>query len=251
MNEPSRIITPAPARTYQAPQLQSDGSDASTLMQVISRAATDPNFDIEKMERLLTMHERIRETQAKAAFQDALAQMQPELPLIQERGSIKNNAGNVQSKYAYWEDIVTQITPILSKYGFGLSFKIANTDKAVTVTAILMHRMGHREESPFTLPMDTSGSKNAVQAAASSVSYGKRYTAGALLNLRTGEIDNDGASNGCVNADQIANIEALLTEVNASKDSFLRTIKASSIESIKAASYPMVVGILEAKRKKS
>jgi hypothetical protein len=192
MNEPSRIITPAPARTYQAPQLQSDGSDASTLMQVISRAATDPNFDIEKMERLLTMHERIRGQQAMAAYQDALAQMQPELPIIGERGGIKDKAGNIQSKYALWEDIVGQITPVLSRHGFAISFRTSNDAKEATVTAVLMHKQGHREESPMTLPMDTSGSKNAVQAVGSSISYGKRYTASALLNLRTGEVDNDG-----------------------------------------------------------
>ncbi|WP_185835578.1 ERF family protein [Pseudomonas aeruginosa] len=38
---------------------------------------------------------------------------------------------------------------------------------------------------------DTSGNKNAVQAVASSVSYGKRYTAGALLNFTTHGEDDD------------------------------------------------------------
>ena len=44
----------------------------------------------------------------------------------------------------------------------------------------------------MVLPVDTSGSKNGVQAVASSVSYGKRYTAGLLLNITTTGEDDDG-----------------------------------------------------------
>ena len=41
------------------------------------------------------------------------------------------------------------------------------------------------------LPLDTSGSKNGVQAVGSTVSYGKRYAICALLNISTGD-DTDG-----------------------------------------------------------
>src|SRR5690606_16446095 len=55
----------------------------------------------------------------------------------------------------------------------------------------LTHKSGHREETTIKLPADPSGNKNAVQAVASSVSYGKRYTAGALLNLTSHAEDDD------------------------------------------------------------
>jgi hypothetical protein len=42
---------------------------------------------------------------------------------------------------------------------------------------VLSHELGHSEETTMTLPLDTSGSKNNVQAVGSSTSYGKRYTA--------------------------------------------------------------------------
>jgi len=44
----------------------------------------------------------------------------------------------------------------------------------------------------MTLPLDNSGSKNAVQAVGSSVSYGKRYVMAALLNITTRGEDDDG-----------------------------------------------------------
>jgi hypothetical protein len=169
---------------------------AVALVDVIGRAAADPNVDIEKMERLLAMHERIVERDAKAQYADALSRLQPSLPLISERGGIKDKHGNVQSRYALWEDIVRIVTPLLAAEGFSLSFRTKSDEKSVTVTGVLLHRAGHSEETSLTLPMDTSGSKNNVQGVGSSTSYGKRYTAAALLNLRTGEVDDDGQSGG-------------------------------------------------------
>lgn len=166
------------------------------VMDLISRAATDPNVDIDKMERLLAMQERILARDAKAAYADALARLQPKLPLITQRGEIKDRNGKVQSRYSKWEDVVAAITPLLAEEGFSLSFRTKSDEKSVTVTGVLLHRDGHSEETSLTLPMDTSGSKNSVQGVGSSTSYGKRYTCGALLNLRTGDVDDDGQSAG-------------------------------------------------------
>lgn len=171
-------------------------TESTSILAVIERAARSPDVDLDKMERLLAMHERIVERQAKTEYFAALSRMQPHLPMIVERGGITNKYGEVQSKYALWEDIVGQITPILSENGFALSFRVANTEGVVTVTGVLSHSAGHSEQTSLPLPIDGSGSKNAVQAVGSSTSYGKRYTAAALLNLRTGEIDDDGQATG-------------------------------------------------------
>lgn len=233
-----------------APEAQ---SDARTIIQVIERAAMNPDVDISKMERLLAMQERIHDRTAKAAYAAALAAMQPELPIIAERGGIKDRGGNVQSRYALWEDIVGVITPILSRHGFALSFRTGNDANGVTVTGVLSHREGHSEQTSLTLPIDTSGSKNAVQSVGSSTSYGKRYTCAALLNLRTGDTDDDGQVGGgpsLVNDEQVANLEALITEVGANRSAFLKYIKTASLEQIPAASYEACVKALEAKRRK-
>ena len=227
-------------------------SESTALIQIIERAARDPSVDIERMERLLQMHERLVARQAEASYADALARLQPKLPIIRERGSIKNNSGAVQSKYALWEDIVGIITPILAEEGFSLTFRIAHPDGKIEVTGVLTHRAGHSERTPILLPADTSGSKNAVQAVASSVSYGKRYTAGALLNLRTGELDDDGrgaASKPTVDEDQLANIKALMTEVNANQAQFLKLWKIESLSEILACNYDTVIQLLQAKRR--
>lgn len=165
-------------------------ADSAALMATITRAAADPNVDIEKMERLMEMYERFQKRQAAAAFAADLAEMQDELPIVAERGDA---AGRY--KYALWEDINAAIKPVLKKHGFALSFRTDFSD-GISVTGVLTHKDGHREETTIKLPADPSGNKNAVQAVASSVSYGKRYAAGALLNLTSHAEDDDAYAAG-------------------------------------------------------
>lgn len=160
-------------------------AEGATILAVISRAAADPATDVEKMERLMAMYERMEDRRARSEFAADLAEMQDSLPSIGERG---NAAGRYT--YALWEDINAAIKPILKQHGFALSFRTDFTD-GIAVTGVLSHRSGHREETTIKLPADNSGNKNAVQAVASSVSYGKRYTAGALLNLTSHGEDDD------------------------------------------------------------
>jgi hypothetical protein len=147
-------------------------SEGLALLQVIERASRDPNVDIDKMERLIAMRERMRLVDAETQFSAALAEMQDELPVIEEHGKIDIGRGKPQA-YALWEDINEAIKPVLAKHGFSLSFKTGEAENRVTVTGVLRHRAGHREETTMKLPIDTSGSKNAVQAVGSSTSYGK------------------------------------------------------------------------------
>jgi hypothetical protein len=173
-------------------------SDTAAIIQVIERAALNPDVDIDKMERLLQMQERIMERNAKMAFASAMSAMQSELPVIAENGRIvvKEKGGDkiIQSTpFALWEDINDAIKPVLAKHGFALSFRTGlSQDGRVTVTAVLSHREGHEAETTMILPHDSTGSKNAVQAVGSSTSYGKRYTACALLNITSRGEDDDG-----------------------------------------------------------
>lgn len=161
-------------------------SDSVAIMQVIERAATNPEVDIVKLEKLLDMHERIQGKNAEVAFNSAMAEMQSEIPSIAERGQGHN------IKYATLEDIIDVVRPIMNKYGFAVSFEVDNKSNFMTVTGVLMHRAGHSMRTSMTLPFDNSGSKNAVQAIGSSVSYGKRYVICAMLNIATRKEDDNG-----------------------------------------------------------
>lgn len=171
-------------------------AEVGGIASLIERVATNPNTSIDTLERLLNMQERVETKRSEAAFNGALADMQPELPAIVERGAIKNNAGKAQSTYALWEDINETIKPILARHGFALTFRVDRPDGMVCITGVLSHRDGHSTQTTISLPVDSSGSKNGVQAIGSSTSYGQRYTAKLLLNLTSRGEDDDGQSGG-------------------------------------------------------
>lgn len=224
----------------------------SNTVSMFERLARDPSVSVEKLERLMDLQDRANKRNAEEAFNAALAAMQADLPTIKERGGIKDRNGNVQSKYALWEDVNSAILPVMKTHGFSLTFRQEQTEKGICVTGVLSHRQGHSERTSITLPADTSGSKNAVQAIGSSVSYGKRYTAGMLLNLNSADIedDDDGRAAGgqFITQEQAMTLESLIDDAKADKVKFLAWIKADAIESIPARLYGNAVAMLNKKR---
>lgn len=236
-----------------ATRAESAPSEVAQTLQVIERAASNPEVDVDKLERLLQMQERILARNAKAAYDAGMARMAPELPVIEKRGEIRNRAGHVQSTYPLWEDIDKAVRPILSRHGFTLSFRVGHENGQQTITGVLAHAEGHSESTTIYLPSDDSGAKNRVQAVGSSIQYGKRYTASALLNLvfRDDWLDDDGKQadpRPSISEEQQANLEALMDEVGADTAGFLKWAGVESMEAVPAAKYDQAVRLLEKKR---
>lgn len=166
-------------------------SQSNSVLAVISRAATDKDVDVSKMERLLDMQERVMAKQAEMSFYSDMSALQDDMPTIKKEGEIKVG-GQLRSRYARFEDILGQTKPLLKNYGFSVAFKSNFVDGQLEITGILSHRFGHKESTTMRLPFDDSGAKNQVQMIGSSVSYGKRYVYCMLLNINITEDDDDG-----------------------------------------------------------
>jgi len=185
----------------------------SQMIQVIERVAMNPDVDVVKMEKLLDMQERILDRQTRQEFDMAMSKMQPKLPVITKAGVIMNkDEKTVRSTYAKFEDINKKVKPILSKYGFSMTFGVTQENNEITVTANLAHKAGHRESTQMTLPPDGGGGKSGPQAIASSVSYAKRYTMSALLNLIFDDEDDD-CQSGPVSVEQLQSLAYVFTQV--------------------------------------
>ena len=160
-------------------------SESSAIMSVIERVAMSENADISKLEKMLDMQERVLNRNAAQSYSADMAAMQSEMPRVFKLAEGHNTT------YARLEDINDAIRPALQKFGFCVTFRIDQQNiESVKITAVCAHKLGHSENASLTLPLDKSGSKNAVQAIGSTVSYGKRYTLCALLNISTGDDTN-------------------------------------------------------------
>ncbi len=259
MNEQLATVeaeTPEPNASAPVPLVHGANPVAGTsasLIQMIERVAFSPEVDIDRMDKLLTFLSKIRAAEAEAAYTRDFSAMQPDLPSINANGEIVHN-NKLIAKYAKWEDVNDVIKPILAEHSFVLNFQSAQDDKAVTITAVLKHNEGHKETAALRLPLDTSGAKNAVQAIGSTVSYGKRYTSGLVLNLTSrvpGDADDDGKAAGAgelLSEDQIVELDMLIVDVDADKPRLLKYLNYEKLADIPARRFEAIKRKIEQKR---
>ncbi len=217
----------------------------SSFASQIALIANDPNVDVGKMAQLLDMHQKMLKQDAEQQFNSCLAQMQEKLPAIRKNKKAHN------SKYASYESIHHAIAPILSSFGFSMSFDCqVMTDGKENYIAYLRHKAGHCITSSMILTADTSGSKNAIQAKGSTTSYARRYLTCNMLNIVTYDDDDDGygAQTKVITADQLKNILNLAEKLPNGKDALEKTVKhfnCGTIELLPSDKYTSVIAKLK------
>ena len=234
--------------TVQPTAMQSAEHQQAGLLTVIARAAQDPTVDVDKLERLLAIQERMMVDARRTAFMSALAELQAELPQIAKTGRIVVK-GTERSRYAKLEDIDQVIRPFLKAHGFAFSFDADSKDgRLYTFTAKLTHREGHFETKTLMLPIDKSDYRSDVQSIGSSESYAKRRLIKMHLNIIERDEDDDGnGGRHPITHDQAAEIRALITSSGANEPRFLNWAAAPSVEEIPAGNYKRCVDFLKAK----
>lgn len=173
-------------------------ADNGALMGAIANAARDPNVDVEKMERLFAMYEKMEARKAEQAFSDAMKAAQAEMPMI---GKDRHNS-QTNSDYATLDAINARITPIYTRHGFSLTFDTTDSPLAehIRVVCNVLHNDGHSKAYSYDAPMDATGiggkvNKTPTHARGSAITYGRRYLTLMIFNLSTG-VDDDGNSAG-------------------------------------------------------
>lgn len=227
-------------------------NDSTALIAVIERAARDPNIDIDKMERLLAMQERVFARTAEAEYNEAMSRCQSEMPRIMPRSA----NDQTQSMYAALDEIDRVARPIYTKHGFALSFGTEDCPTSGFYRQIcqVTHRAGHTRTCRADLPLDNVGikgnaNKTGVQGFGSTMTYGQRYITKLVFNIVIGGEDNDG--NGpTLDEGQIKTIEARLKDANTNRPDFLAFWRVERLEQIPAFNFPVIMDMLDKRAKR-
>lgn len=180
--------------------------EGATILSVISRAASDQSVDIEKLERLMAMHERMEAKQAETAFAAALSRVQAAMGRV---GADKKNS-QTGSWYATYGALDKALRPIYTAEGFSLSFGTEPAPEGmVGIVCYVSHGAGHTREYRAHVPSDGKGIKGnsmmtGTHAFGSGASYGMRYLLKLIFNVAIGEDDDDGNAAGATVSDQDA-----------------------------------------------
>lgn len=219
-------------------------TESAAVLSIIDRAARDPNVDIDKLERLMRMRQEMADKAARRAFNEAVAEAKTEIAPV-----VRNKAGHNNKRYADFGAIALAVDPVISRHGLSYRFRTAQTDR-ISVTCVLSHNEGHSEETTLSGPPDASGSKNAIQAIGSTLTYLQRYSLVQALGLAATD-DDDGqtaGASGSITDEQAGEIRALMEEVGADVRRFCEYLKVPSIADIPASRFKDAVAALNAKR---
>lgn len=229
-------------------------TEASAIVNMIERAARDPAVDIDKMERLLQMQERVMARNAEQDFNRAMTEAQAKMRSV----AADSNNPQTRSRYASYAALDRVVRPLYTAAGFALSFGTAEgaPDGYVRVVCHVSHNGGYSRTYHVDMPADGKGARGGdvmtkTHAVGAGMSYGQRYLLKMIFNIAVGE-DVDG--NAPVDTKPISDAQAeqitkLVAETKSNIGIFLKWIGAESISDIPAHKFAAAIAGLEAKKR--
>jgi hypothetical protein len=222
-------------------RLPAPSSDsASTVLALIERVALDPCADVEKLERMMAMYERLKAKEAELAYNAAKGRILKKLAgikIVKKRTGLheidrgKPQRGACEAfKYAPLEEIDRHLRPLLVKEDMDLSYSNEPQEGGeILIRGRLTHLpSGHYVDSFMPAPPDTTGGKSNVQAVGSTNSFLRRYIACNIFNIVVVGDDDDGTG-GTIDETQIKTILDFVKKAKVGPK-FLKYMKAQSIE---------------------
>jgi hypothetical protein len=212
--------------------------------ELIQSAVMTKGGTIENLREMLAIQKEYEANEAKKAYTSALSAFKCEVPHV---GRDRTNK-QYNNKYSSKGNLLQTITPVLSKFGFSVSFSYANskegTDHWVNVTCILTHQLGHSESNSFSAPMDVSGAKNPIQGLKSTTTYLEKLLFAGILGIEsTEERDDDGAASGgpakvqvgktgIISDKELSNLRDLMIDAEANEKAFIGLLKVAKLEDL-------------------
>ncbi|WP_420415250.1 ERF family protein [Roseibium sp.] len=234
----------------QSPQAVAPVSQNEALLRMIQEAATNPDIDLDRMERLFEMRERIVAKEAETSFFASMKAAQAEMPQVVR--DAKND--QTRSRYAKYETISRAIQPVIAKHGFALTFSEADSDKpnCIRVVCEVMHEFGHSKTYTADIPFDNVGMKGTANktnthAYGSTKQYGRRYLKCDIFDIAVTDQDHDGNQpTGTVSNEQIEALEKELTGMDVHR--FLQFMRVEQIRDIPANQFKRAINAIKQER---
>lgn len=237
----SEVMT-RPQQTSSA-TVPSAQTGPASMLQVIAGAAANPDCDVQKMQALLAMQDKLIEREARKEFSAAMAAACGEIPQVEKNGTV-SLGGKGGYKFSKWEDMDRVIRPVLAAHSLRLSFntRSAESGNNKVIVGTISHANGQSQSAEIELPIDAGQGRNPLQGFGSTISYGKRYCAEMLLNIVRTEEDNDGRfrqrqDEPRISAEQKEEIVQLLQASAKDPTKFLAWVGAVTVDEMTPAQF--------------
>ena len=245
-----------PAEQVNNPPSVSRNGDP--ILDLIERLATNPDADVEKIQRIMDMQEHAFDRDAKQAFNAAMVRAQRDMPIVPKD---KDNQ-QTHSKYSAYETILEYTKPIYTREGFSILYHEGHgtpdhplKDHHIRMIAEVMHERGHTKTVTADIPLDDAGmqgtkNKTLVHATGSSIMYGRNYMLRMIFNIPTGdENDGNGAGTQFIDDKQLSAITDYIDNLHINEPAFCKFMKVKEVKDIKATDYNKALSFFKQKEK--
>lgn len=215
------------------------------------KLAIEKGANLQEVKALLEIKREYEADEARKSFNEAMSAFKANAPKIVKDKAVSFGQGKAAYKHASLYQVAEKIATEMSKHGLSASWRVAQNG-SVSVTTRVVHIKGHFEETTLSAPADTSGSKNAIQAIGSTISYLQRYGLLCIAGLASADMDDDGNSVGMVYIDdkELSQITDMIDEYKVDEAKFLSYMTIESLGKMPKAKFNQAVSALQQKVKK-
>lgn len=225
--------------------------------------AVEKGTPVAELKELVSLHEHMSQRQAVQDFAAAMAAFQAECPSIKKSSTAKfetRGGGKMSYTFAALDEIARTVNPLLAKHGLSYTWDATVSGNTLTCTCTVRHCNGHSTTSTVTLPTDSASAMSSQQKIGSALTFARRLSLTSALGLTTTDEDLDGRdvppadakpardAAQYVTEEQADTINALIEDVGADRERFLKWLRVASLSDIPANKYATAVAKLEEKR---
>ena len=216
------------------------------------KLALEKGVDVEVLERLVGLQERVTDRLARTEFFAALKAFQEEVPDLQKSKTAKiatSGGSSYSYTYAPLDGIAKLVRPHLNATGLSYSWTTeASTPQMLNVVCVLRHIDGHEERATFPVPTDTKAAMSAAQKSGAALTYGQRMSLVSVLGLAaTDDVDGDDTDQSYIDSSQVEELNNLITASKADPKKFLEFLGAEHMGDILQRDFARAVTALAQK----
>jgi len=226
------------------------------------RFVTDPDVDVDKLERMLAFQEKLLARQAEIDFNEAKQRVKSALATVKivKRKSVRYDVdkkrpalGQVEAfKYAPLEAIDEVLAPLEARHDLTCSYTTTprqGDGGGLVISMRLKHKGGYFELFEMPLPLDTSGGKSSIQGYGSTIAYGRRYLKCTAYDIVVVGDDDDG-NGGFIDQSQVdtlRNLSKRIEAVDSRRDeaALCRYLEVAALEELPQSRHREAIGVLE------
>ena len=222
------------------------------------RMAMDKDVDLDKLERIIALQERVTDRNARMAYVSALSSFRAECPQPKRNRentqfSVTRGGQKVHATYSDLSEIERVARPVAAKFGLTWTWDTRVDADLMHVTCKVQHVDGHSDTATVSMPYESKAGSSPQQKYGSTQTYGMRYSLIAALGITTADEDLDGASGEQAEAitdGQAEYLKKILKDSDADVQKFLGLYGIKSVDEMTQRDFPRAVKDIEERNRK-